>query len=371
VNLKGDKVMKEKMCFAFAAIVTLFSVTVFADTLLWYRFDGTGSTVENVANPGFMDGTMKSIESDWGSSSYVLGDDSEKFPEYGGNAFPDGFTVYDPLEGVDCGAPKKMSWLNSVQPGLIVADGANKLHSGKALTVEAFFRLEPDAASRSQQMHPIVNCGWDNMYGYMFSIMKGEPFLRLNFKKSDGTSGNTGTTYYLGENDSKHPLPSDFLYDGKWHHAAFTITEDGKLSIYLDYQVIKTGSLDKYDGLRFSENEQQNRFQVGATLHTKDRSLWGDIAELRVSDVALAPENFLRPMQNVDGLVDEDTFLYLPFGNSAWFAQKSQNGYTNDLEKISPYIPLDSSSCRPVWNYYCGPQGYRCGHFPAGWYGYH
>lgn len=58
--------MKEKMCFAFAAIVKLFSVTVFADTLLWYRFDGTGGTVVNAANPDFMDGAMKSIESDWG-----------------------------------------------------------------------------------------------------------------------------------------------------------------------------------------------------------------------------------------------------------------------------------------------------------------
>ena len=348
--------MKEKMYLPLGAVAVLLSSVVSADTLLWYRFDGTGDTVVNVANPGFMDGKLKSVESNWGSVSYVLGDDSAKFPVYGGNAFPDGFTLHDPIGGTNCIAPRKMSWTESVHAGLVVAQGASNLHAAKkSLTVEAFFRLKPDAVSRAQEMHPIVNCGWDNTYGYMFSIMRGKPFLRLNFRKNDGTLGNTGTGYYLGENESKHPLPSNFLSDGKWHHVAFTITEDGKLSIYLDYQVIKTGSLDKYDGLDFSTDDACNLFQVGATLHTNRRSLWGDIAELRVSDEALTPENFLRPVQNVDNLVDDDTFLYLPLGNSAWFARESQTGYTNNLEKTAPYIPLASSSCHPVWNYYSTP----------------
>jgi len=340
--------MKEKMYLPFGAVAVLLSSVVSADTLLWYRFDGTGDTVVNVANPGFMDGKLKSVESNWGSVSYVLGDDSAKFPVYGGNAFPDGFTLHDPIGGTNCIAPRKMSWTESVHAGLVVAQGASNLHAAKkSLTVEAFFRLKPESVSRSQRMHPIVNCGWDDKVGYMFSVMDGKPFLRLRYLKTDGTESGTGSSMWLA-NQADNALPDNLLYDGRWHHMAFSIAENGDTALYLDYQIVYTTTLSLYNGLYFdSSDSAHDIFQVGATLHTNKRSLFGDIAELRISDSVLEPGDFLRPVQVVDGVVDDDTFLYLPLGNLSWFAQPTQTGYTNALEYIAPYAPVSGSSCRP------------------------
>lgn len=322
--------------------------SAYADTLLWYRFDGDGDTVVNVANPGFMDGKLKSVESGWGGSSYVLGDSSANFPVYGGVAFPDGFTLHDPLGGTNCPAPRKMSWSESAHYGFVVAEDASSLHAdGKSLTVEAFFRLKPESVSRSQKMHPIVNCGWDDKVGYMFSVMDGNPFLRFKYLKKDGTVAGTGSSIWLS-NRSDCALPDNLLYDGKWHHMAFSIAENGETVLYLDYQIVYTTTLSSYDGLYFdSSDSARDIFQVGATMHTNKRSMYGDIAELRISDSVLEPDMFLRPVQVMDDVTDDDTFLYLPLGNLSWFAQPTQTGYTNALEYIAPYLPLPGSSCHP------------------------
>ena len=55
--------------------------TACAETLLWYRFDGDGATIVNKANPGTMDGTLKSIV--WGQGVDNQGNDSTKFPVRG------------------------------------------------------------------------------------------------------------------------------------------------------------------------------------------------------------------------------------------------------------------------------------------------
>ena len=77
----------------FAAALQMPCLAARADTLLWYRFDGDGATIENKAAPGTMDGTLKSINT-WGSLG-GLGDTAEKFPTRG-DAFPDGTRLIDP-----------------------------------------------------------------------------------------------------------------------------------------------------------------------------------------------------------------------------------------------------------------------------------
>jgi len=71
----------------------LAACSVQAETLLWYRFDGDGATIENKANPGTMDGVMKSIDT-WGSLG-GLGDTEAKFPTRC-DAFPAGTRLIDP-----------------------------------------------------------------------------------------------------------------------------------------------------------------------------------------------------------------------------------------------------------------------------------
>ena len=61
-----------KMVAAGIAGVVLAVGTAHADTLLWYRFDGDGAAIVNKANPGTMDGTLKSINT-WGSLGGQIG----------------------------------------------------------------------------------------------------------------------------------------------------------------------------------------------------------------------------------------------------------------------------------------------------------
>lgn len=342
--------MKKTNILAVTAAASVFAATALADTILWYRFDGSGDTVVNAANPGFMDGKLKSIKSGWGSSGYEIGDDSAKFPVRGEAAFPGGFTVYDPVGGTNCPAPHAMSWSNEAHYGFVVAEDASGLHTKKTMTVEAFFRIKPGAVSRGNKMHPIVNCGWDDKYGYMMSVMDGKPFVRIKYLKKDGSFAGTGGSLWLANaaRSPADPLPTNILYDGKWHHMAFTVNDSGTVKLYLDYMQVASANLSNYAGLYFDNTAPNcDIFQVGATLQSNLRSLWGDIAEVRISDAVLDPASFLRPVQVMDGVTDDDTFFYLPLGNLAWFAQPSQAGYTNAVEWIAPYLPLPGSSCRP------------------------
>ena len=145
-------------------------------------------------------------------------------------------------------------------------------------------------------MHPIVNCGWDDTVGYMFSVMDGNPFLRFKYLNKSGEVSGTGSSMWLSNRDD-NALPDNLLYDGQWHHMAFSIAENGETTLYLDYQIVYSTTLSSYNGLYFDgSNSARDILQVGATLHTDKRSLFGDVAELRISDSVLEPEDVLRPV---------------------------------------------------------------------------
>ena len=86
-----------KKSFAVVLSAACFISVAYSDTLLWYRFDGDGATIVNKANPGTMDGTLKSINT-WGSLD-GLGDTSSKFPTRG-DAFTEGTRLIDPVTDV-------------------------------------------------------------------------------------------------------------------------------------------------------------------------------------------------------------------------------------------------------------------------------
>ena len=62
----------------------------------------------------------------------------------------------------------------------------------------------------------------------------------------------------------------------------------------------------------------------------------GEIAEVRISNTALAVDQLLRPLP--EGPVDSDTLVYLPMGDCDWFG--SSNGVLN---------AVPSTSCLPYW----------------------
>ena len=130
-------------CFEFAVLVGVFAIAMsaHADTLLWYRFDGDDATIVNKANPGTMDGTLKSINT-WGSLG-GLGDTSSKFPTRG-DAFPEGNTLIDPAtDTIHSETVKSLSFsgdpANSGTVRLLKADATAALKEMMSCTCEVFF----------------------------------------------------------------------------------------------------------------------------------------------------------------------------------------------------------------------------------------
>ena len=152
-------------CFGVAVLAGVLAVAMSAraDTLLWYRFDGDGATIENKAAPGTMDGTLKSINT-WGSLG-GLGDTTAKFPKRG-DAFPEGTRIIDPAtDAVVSGTVKSLSFSGDANNSGIVllskAD-ASSLVALKRFTCEAFFRIPSAALDRSADaLFPIVEFGTD------------------------------------------------------------------------------------------------------------------------------------------------------------------------------------------------------------------
>ena len=140
--------------------------TAHADTLLWYRFDGDGATIENKASPGTMDGTLKSINT-WGSLG-GLGDTAAKFPTRG-DAFPEGTRLIDPAtDTIHSDTVKSLSFsgdpANSGTVRLLKADTTTAFKQMMSCTCEVFFKLPSDSAAIETRrakdiLFPLVDWG--------------------------------------------------------------------------------------------------------------------------------------------------------------------------------------------------------------------
>ena len=348
-------------CLSSLAAALVLTAPASATTLIWYRFGGDGTTITNVANPGVMDGTLKSIPDNWGT----VGDVESRFPVRT-DAFTNGVRVID--GATDTLYSQKVKALSfaghKTDSGTVVVPAAEitpEFKAMKSFTYEAFIKLDADAAARandasqggSQNMFPIVHWGKDNVEGVMFSVYynggKFKPFFRMMAM----TNANDSALY--------GPMSVTPGYDislNKWHHLAVTITAEGNgdtamARVYLDYiPLIKSegqGIGSNYYGVRLLQ--YTNPLMIGANIFATGRSFFGEIAEVRISSGALAPEDFLRPVP--PGPVDEDTLLYLPLGDTGWFnfERFSVNTTGNAWSQLysPPLNGAPTTALNPTW----------------------
>lgn len=106
-----------------------------------------------------------------------------------------------------------------------------------------------------------------------------------------------GAPYFYNDSNRQY-----CVNDGKWHHVALTYSaSDAKVKVYVDYRLdmektIEGGGQIAYDESTATPN--LHALWIGGTAnYDKDkgrRTFPGDIDELRISDTALKPEEFLR-----------------------------------------------------------------------------
>ena len=326
--------------------------TVQAGTVLWYRFDGNGATIENKASPGTMDGTLKSINT-WGSLG-GLGDTAAKFPTRG-DAFPEGTRLVDPASDAVQPTVKSLTFTgdpaNSGTVRLLKADTTTAFKELMSFTCEVFFKLPSDSAAIETRrakdiLFPLVDWGSPDGggRGWFLGLRKDSsstgfyPFLR--------------TKHYTGTEDQRTDVQWQvYINDSNWHHMAVRATADetahtASIQLLLDYTVVASGNLNGFYGFHYN-NTGNFPFLVGADLWRSSKSccFMGEIAEVRVSDTALAADKLLRPLPA--GPVDDDTLVYLPMGDSGWFGSPSTSSYKNIYHGILNAAP--TAAYTPQW----------------------
>ena len=309
-------------------VATMFCAAAFAsasaNTIGWWRFNGEGANVPNVAKPGTLDGTIVSISNDLNNAvanpaDVSFGSVASKMPTVTERLQGIAPRVYDPLDGKVYDDGKTLTWEKPFVQGGMMVPYATEL-ALKTFTVQTMIRLPKDADSRGGyggSMFPIAQFGKDQTEGWIFGVYEGYLFSRFTYTKTDGTVGQVAIKDHYAKGSE---FPS--LYDGKWHHVAMVFTTAGANAVARMF----------VDGVQYAENRATDwkswnysgtlPLFVGANPYTYARMFYGDIAEVRITDDASSKDqssNFLVPLLDGQGLVDDDTALLLTFDNAAAF----------------------------------------------------
>ncbi len=333
------------LCFA-----VLGALPASAGVVGWWRFNGEGTSVPNVASPGTLDGTIVSISNDLDNAVAAVGDVSfgsvaSKMPTVTGRLQGLAPRVYDPLDGRVRGGGGTLSWEKPfVQGGMMVPYDAALART--TFTVEAMIRLPANADSRTgygSAMFPIAQFGKDQTEGWILGVYDGYLFSRFTYTRTDGTPGQAAIREHYASGSG---FPS--LYDGRWHHVAMVFTTAGANAVCRMF----------VDGVQYAENRATDwqswnysgelPLFVGANPWTYGRTFYGDIAEVRITDNASSKDqsnNFLVPLLDGQGLADADTALLLTFDSAAAFgfptnatiATKETSG-TTDTHANKAYV---------------------------------
>ena len=96
------------------------------------------------------------------------------------------------------------------------------------------------------------------------------------------------------EYDANYPNNGTDYVDGKWHHVAFSYTpsSDGTktdVKLYWDYELMSSQQLNT----RLEMPTSDSYFEVGCGV-VPGRTMVGNVDEIRIHEVVLSPEMFLR-----------------------------------------------------------------------------
>ena len=299
----------------------LGAVSASAGVVGWWRFNGEGASVPNVANPGTFDGTIQSIVCN-ADQSYdtTFGSDSANMPKVTDHFRGAAPRVTDPVSGEVFESGKTLSWnAANVAGGMVVPyDEALPMTQ---FTIEAIIRLPPNAESGRDTAHggkmfPIVQFGRDQKAGWILALYDGRPWCRFTYKNTSGTYPQAQLNADYTKSYAAN-LPS--LYDGKWHHVAMSFNVAGAnvaARMFLDGTQFGEVRKSDWQDWGFSKDRPACPLVIGREPYRQTRTFRGDIAEVRLSDNLLAVNQFLVPLADGQGVADDDTALFLNFDSA-------------------------------------------------------
>lgn len=342
--------------------------SVEAKTLLWLPLDeeepgtaiadGTYGGVTNAVNPA----TVVRAYTIKGDSLLTGKDRPENAPRY---VKPHtGIQVYDPVTGAKRRNRAAMRFTTSTTEGqqpsyygsaLRIAGTDTSINPKGSFTVECFFATRMNGGVNI--FAPLIGKRDDSLTSESWALylvpangVNGKFAVRLR----TGTSGAKISEYGDGSKIGGNPVN-----DGNWHHVAYVYDKtQGKAFIYVDYakkfEVPTTSGKTNEDVHYYSgsEIEWKGALYIGGYPFNNSgngyRKFNGNLDEIRISDEALSPDQFLRLQPEDDDELVHLRFDYidLPGGNeNVWSI------YGNYNDRL--YVPVAMS--RPVESKYVVP----------------
>ena len=326
----------------FAASAALTVAGANANTVAWWHFDeadpGTVAAADTIAS---------GMSSDVFAQPYSLSDATAT--KASGAYLPvfakpfRGLCVYDPVSGekrVNRAAMKFTTAEGAKFGGAlhILTTASDQYQSAAgSITVEAFVCTTGGVFST---FAPIVSCmQYENWTSEKWAIyMETDGTIALRFG---------GTAYYSGNSGQSGTAK---VNDGVWHHVALT-WDGATVKVFVDYEQDKFKSngnprqFAKSGAINYNNGGQWDYTRIGGYTGksgeaTARRRFNGLIDEVRVSNVALTPDQFLR-LQPLD--MDEDEVLRVSFDPDEFGAL---NAEVNLADALGYNYPKALLKCR-------------------------
>ena len=297
-----------------------------ARTVAWYHFNEGASGYAPTGYPGIVTnavapGTLTGHPYRQTGNMSFGGTAGAYLPTYT-NAFPASLTWYDPVTGERAADGKGMYFSTAGGDGsgngsaVLVTDN-DALHCER-ITVECMMKVA--LGNGKTQL-----ANWTHLLTMRNADMASTPNQTKNIKAWGmivNTSGNLVVQAQVplsdGSGNDSSASMSDIttsgvnLADGNWHHVAITY-DQSTMRVYIDYAL--RGSREWSHGLTYG-TPSKNRLCIGTFDATTYGRWQGFIDEVRISDEALQPEQFIRIVDVAAyTATDADTVLYLPFNS--------------------------------------------------------
>ena len=345
--MKYDTTTRKNICLASVTGLMIFmGMGAFADTIAWYHFDegaagaspeGGSPVILNAVDGQTLPASAYQITS---RTSPTISSTGNYLPRYEA-AFPAGLTWKDPAAGVigDNGMSLYFGDSGTADgkgsSSLVVVDNDSTLRCA-TVTVECMLKADAGLAA-----------GWRDIV-----LMRNEKGERVAWGFYGASNGGVNLVMYplSGSATVNVKSTSTTLFDGKWHHVAFTY--DGEnVRLYFDYNLEQTVSL--IGGIGYAESDA-GRLCLGSNDRVSYGRWKGWIDELRISNVALPPESFIHPTTIAASTANWDSDVV--------FYQSFDTCFTNDSQMFgtvgAPFFPNEASpAVAPVVTAYSSTGG--------------
>ena len=291
--------------FAFAA-TAMIAATSYANTLAWFHFDEQEpgfafTSVGPVSDMNECNNETPVYAYATTGNATVGATPSVYMPRYSTPAY--GTQIYDPVSDRKWRNISSMRFTTGTEAGkggsyygsTLKVPGTDKsFQPTDAITVECFVCTTGGVFNTFSPIFGKRNSGdYANESWALYMTSNGKLEVRIKAKAS-GTSGQGSA-----------------INDGNWHHVAMTYSKgDGVCRVYVDYAESFTFSPAGGGAISYldSQEESYTAFHIGGYPFASNnigRKFNGCIDELRISDVALTPAQFLRfaPPDDPDELV--------------------------------------------------------------------